>query len=90
MAKRIVHVEDVIKDNCGWPVMVRVQYIKDDKLLHDAVFTRNIKKRIVLMEKRMDNYIPPKRYQKMFAKAAAVLLRKKPRQATQPELPFKK
>lgn len=90
MAIRIVRVEDVVKDNCGWPVLVRIQYIKDGKLLHDAVFTRNKKKRVVLTEKRMDNYIPPKRYQKMFAKAAAVMFKKKLKPAVQQELPFKK
>ncbi len=88
MAKRVVRVEDVIKDNCGWPVMVRIQYIKDDKLLHDAVFMRNRKKRVVLKEKQIDNYIPPKRYKMMLTKAAAVIFKRKPKQATQQEFQF--
>lgn len=90
MAQRIVKVVDVAKDSCNWPVWVRIQYIKDGKLLHDAVFTRKGKRGIQLSEKRMDNYIPPKRYQMMLIKAAGIMFRKKPRPAIQQELPLKK
>ena len=89
MAQRIVRVEDVAKDSCGWPVWVRIQYIKDGKMLHDAVFARKGKKGILLAEKRIDNYIPPKRFAMMLKKAAAVMFRKKPKQAIQQELRFK-
>jgi len=90
MAQRIVRVEDVVKDNCGWPVLVRIQYIKDGKLLHDAVFARKGKNEVFLAEKRIVNYIPPKRWQMMLTKAAAVMFKKKPKQAIQQNLPFKK
>ena len=90
MAQRIVRVTDVIKDNCGWPVLVRIQYIKDGKLLHDAIFTRKGKKGVLLSEKRIVNYIPPKRYAMMLKKAAAIMFKKKPKLAVQQELPFKK
>ena len=88
MAERLVKVIWVIRNDCGWPIWVRIQYIKDRKLLHDAIFIRGKDREIVLAEKRIDNYIPPKRLGMMYAKAVAIMHCKKPAPATQLDLPL--
>ena len=74
----------VISDDIGRPIWVRIQYIKKendrkDEILHDGIFVRAGSNKIRLLEKRMDNYIPPKRFNRMCRQAAAILFDKRPR-----------
>ena len=86
--ERIVKAEKVIRDDKNWAVWVRIQYIKNGELLHDAVFMRGKDKTIFLLEKRVENYIPPKRFKMMCDKAAAIIFDKKMKLAEQQNLPL--
>lgn len=85
--ERIVKVEKVLRDDMNRAMWVRIQYIKNGDLLHDAVFGRGKDNSIYLLEKRINNFIPPKRFKMMCDKAAAVIFDKRIKPAEQPNLP---
>ncbi|MBI4991624.1 MAG: hypothetical protein HZB99_00180 [Candidatus Harrisonbacteria bacterium] len=85
--ERIVKVVEVLRDDRNRAIWVQIQYIKNGELLHDAVFMRGKDDRMFLSEKRIDNYIPPKRFKMMCDKAAAVIFDKRVKPAEQPNLP---
>lgn len=86
--ERIVRAEKVIRDDKNQAIWTRIQYLKNGELLHDAVFMRGKDKTIFMLEKRVENYIPPKRFKMMCDKAAAIIFDKKAKPAEQPDLPL--
>ena len=86
--ERIVKAEKVIRDDCNRAIWAQIRYIKNGELLHDAVFMRGKDRAIFLLEKRMDNYIPPKRFKMMCDKAAAIIFDKRAKELEQQDLPL--
>lgn len=86
--ERIVRAEKVIRDDKNRAIWARIQYLKNGELLHDVVFMLGKDKTMFLLEKRMDNFIPPKRFKMMCDKAAAIIFDKKVKPAEQQDLPM--
>ncbi|GEM_PF-5455815 len=55
---------------------VRIQYLKENKVLHDAVFVPAKNGWVWARKNIMDNFIPDKRYLVMARKAAAIIYEK--------------
>lgn len=52
---------------------VRIQYLKEGRVLHDAVFVPARGKWVWPHKNIMDNFIPDKRYRVMAQRAAAII-----------------
>ncbi|MBU6141575.1 hypothetical protein KGO95_00460 [Patescibacteria group bacterium] len=84
----MVKVIDVIHDDCNRPIWVRIQYIKEGELLHDAVFVRGREQAAVFLERRINGFIPKNRFGRMRKRAFAVIEQARPPEAIQLGLPL--